>query len=60
LNDVSDPAIGFESAENEVTLVAAEDELEVPRAGKDAVAEAILDRVERLRAVAGSGDAGRV
>jgi phosphopantothenoylcysteine decarboxylase/phosphopantothenate--cysteine ligase len=49
LNDVSDPRIGFESAENEVTLVAAEDEIEVPRAGKDVVAEAILDRVESLR-----------
>ena len=47
LNDVSDPTIGFESAENEVTLVAAADEVEVPKAGKDAVAEAILDRVER-------------
>jgi phosphopantothenoylcysteine decarboxylase / phosphopantothenate---cysteine ligase len=49
LNDVSDPRIGFESAENEVTLVAVTDEVEVPRAGKDAVAEAILDRIERLR-----------
>jgi phosphopantothenoylcysteine decarboxylase/phosphopantothenate--cysteine ligase len=49
LNDVSDPTIGFDSTENEVTLVAAEDEVEVPRAGKDTVAEAILDRVERLR-----------
>ena len=54
LNDVSDPRIGFESTENEVTLVAAEDEVEVPRTGKDAVAEAILDRVERLRAATGS------
>jgi phosphopantothenoylcysteine decarboxylase/phosphopantothenate--cysteine ligase len=52
LNDVSDPSIGFESAENAVTLVAAADEIEVPKAGKDAVAEAILDRVERLRAPA--------
>ena len=52
LNDVSDPTIGFESAENAVTLVAAEDEVEVPKAGKDAVAEAILDRVEHLRAAA--------
>ncbi len=57
LNDVSDPRIGFESAENEVTLVAADGEIEVPRAGKDAVAEAILDRVERLRAAAGAGGA---
>ncbi|HEX4730102.1 MAG TPA: bifunctional phosphopantothenoylcysteine decarboxylase/phosphopantothenate--cysteine ligase CoaBC [Solirubrobacterales bacterium] len=54
VNDVSDPRIGFESAENEVTLVAAEDEIEVPRARKDAIAEAILDRVERLRTVAGA------
>ncbi|MBS1676905.1 MAG: bifunctional phosphopantothenoylcysteine decarboxylase/phosphopantothenate--cysteine ligase CoaBC [Actinobacteria bacterium] len=52
LNDVSDPTIGFESAENAVTLVAATDEVEVPKAGKDAVAEAILDRVERLRTAA--------
>jgi phosphopantothenoylcysteine decarboxylase/phosphopantothenate--cysteine ligase len=50
LNDVSDPTIGFESADNAVTLVTAEDEIEVPKAGKDAVADAILDRVERLRA----------
>jgi len=54
LNDVSDTRIGFESAENEVTLVAAEDEVEVPRASKEAVAEAILDRVERLRAATGT------
>jgi phosphopantothenoylcysteine decarboxylase/phosphopantothenate--cysteine ligase len=54
LNDVSDPSIGFESTENAVTLVTAADEIEVPKAGKDAVAEAILDRVERLRAPARS------
>jgi phosphopantothenoylcysteine decarboxylase / phosphopantothenate---cysteine ligase len=52
LNDVSDTSIGFDSTENAVTLVAAEDEVEVPKAGKDAVAEAILDRVDRLRAAA--------
>jgi phosphopantothenoylcysteine decarboxylase/phosphopantothenate--cysteine ligase len=52
LNDVSDASIGFDSAENEVTLVAPEGEVEVPKAGKDAVAEAILDRVERLRGAA--------
>ncbi|OJU81326.1 MAG: phosphopantothenoylcysteine decarboxylase [Solirubrobacterales bacterium 70-9] len=50
LNDVSDPRIGFESVENEVTLVTAADEELVPRASKDAVADAILDRVDRLRA----------
>jgi phosphopantothenoylcysteine decarboxylase/phosphopantothenate--cysteine ligase len=50
LNDVSDPTIGFESAENEVLLVTAGDEEEVPKASKEAVAEAILDRIDRLRA----------
>ena len=60
LNDVSDPTIGFDSAENEVLLVTATDEEEVPKASKDAVADAILDRVERLRATAGSGDAHAV
>jgi phosphopantothenoylcysteine decarboxylase / phosphopantothenate---cysteine ligase len=50
LNDVSDPRIGFDSAENEVTLVSAAEQTEVPRAAKESVAEAILDRVETLRA----------
>jgi phosphopantothenoylcysteine decarboxylase/phosphopantothenate--cysteine ligase len=60
LNDVSDPRIGFESAENEVTLVAATGEIGVPRGGKDTVAEAILDRVEQLRVAAGAGGAPTV
>jgi phosphopantothenoylcysteine decarboxylase/phosphopantothenate--cysteine ligase len=50
LNDVSDPAIGFESTRNAVTLVDAEGEAEVPIDSKDAIAEAILDRVVQLRA----------
>ena len=49
LNDVSDPAIGFESEQNAVTLVAADGEAELPRDSKDAIAEEILERVERLR-----------
>ncbi|HEX3360344.1 MAG TPA: bifunctional phosphopantothenoylcysteine decarboxylase/phosphopantothenate synthase [Solirubrobacterales bacterium] len=56
LNDVSDPTIGFESAENEVLLVTADDEEQVPKASKDAVAEAILDRIDRLRATPGARD----
>jgi phosphopantothenoylcysteine decarboxylase / phosphopantothenate---cysteine ligase len=56
LNDVSDPTIGFESAENEVLLVTADDEEQVPKASKDAVAEAILDRIDRLRAAPGARD----
>ncbi|HEU5106901.1 MAG TPA: bifunctional phosphopantothenoylcysteine decarboxylase/phosphopantothenate--cysteine ligase CoaBC [Solirubrobacterales bacterium] len=50
LNDVSNPEIGFESERNAVTLIGAEAEVEVPIDSKDAVAEAILDEVGRLRA----------
>lgn len=53
LNDVSDPEIGFESERNAVTLVEAGSETDVPIAPKDAVAEAILDKVEQLRQKAG-------
>jgi phosphopantothenoylcysteine decarboxylase / phosphopantothenate---cysteine ligase len=49
LNDVSDPAIGFESDDNAVTLIAEDAEATVPIASKDAIAEAILDRVSALR-----------
>ncbi len=49
LNDVSDPEIGFESERNAVTLIGAGSESEVPIDSKDAVAEAILDEVDRLR-----------
>jgi phosphopantothenoylcysteine decarboxylase/phosphopantothenate--cysteine ligase len=49
LNDVSNPEIGFESERNAVTLIRAESEIEVPIDSKDAVAEAILDEVDRLR-----------
>ena len=53
LNDVSDPAIGFESAENEVTLVDVAGETAIPRASKDEIAEAILDKVDQIRSGAG-------
>jgi phosphopantothenoylcysteine decarboxylase/phosphopantothenate--cysteine ligase len=49
VNDVSDASIGFDSADNEVTIVDGGGEVEVPRGSKEAVAEAILDRVEALR-----------
>ena len=49
LNDVSDPAIGFESENNAVTLIEAAGETPVPIASKDAIAEAIVDRVAQLR-----------
>jgi phosphopantothenoylcysteine decarboxylase/phosphopantothenate--cysteine ligase len=49
-NDVSRSEIGFESERNEVTIVEAGGEHHVPIADKSKVAEAILARVEALRA----------
>lgn len=49
LNDVSQPGIGFDATDNEVTVITAAGEQPVPRASKDTVASAILDRVESLR-----------
>jgi phosphopantothenoylcysteine decarboxylase / phosphopantothenate---cysteine ligase len=50
LNDVSRPGIGFESERNEVTLVEPTGEQRLEIDSKQAIAEAILDRVEELRA----------
>jgi phosphopantothenoylcysteine decarboxylase/phosphopantothenate--cysteine ligase len=47
-NDVARADIGFESADNEVTLVAAGGELAIGKAPKTEVAAAILVEVERL------------
>jgi len=49
LNDVSDPTIGFESSDNAVTLISAENETTLPLAPKDEIAEQILQRVDQLR-----------
>jgi phosphopantothenoylcysteine decarboxylase/phosphopantothenate--cysteine ligase len=49
LNDISNPAIGFESGENAVTLIDSAKEDQVPQASKDTIADAILDRVSSLR-----------
>ncbi|HEX4735103.1 MAG TPA: bifunctional phosphopantothenoylcysteine decarboxylase/phosphopantothenate--cysteine ligase CoaBC [Thermoleophilaceae bacterium] len=49
VNDISDPAIGFESDQNEVTIVTAAGARRVPRGPKTAVAAAIVDVVEELR-----------
>jgi len=47
-NDVGAEGIGFDSAENAVTIVTREGEREVERAPKQRIAAAILDEVERL------------
>jgi phosphopantothenoylcysteine decarboxylase / phosphopantothenate---cysteine ligase len=49
-NDVGRADIGFDTAENEVVLVTRDGERVVPKAGKDRIAAAILDEVERLLA----------
>jgi phosphopantothenoylcysteine decarboxylase / phosphopantothenate---cysteine ligase len=45
VNDVGEPGIGFDAAENEVTIVTTDSERLVPRASKAEVATAILDAV---------------
>ncbi|HZS29936.1 MAG TPA: bifunctional phosphopantothenoylcysteine decarboxylase/phosphopantothenate--cysteine ligase CoaBC [Gaiellaceae bacterium] len=47
-NDVARPDIGFDAAENEVTLVTADAERPLAKAPKDEIAAAVLDEVERL------------
>jgi phosphopantothenoylcysteine decarboxylase/phosphopantothenate--cysteine ligase len=49
VNDISQPGIGFDVPENEVTIVSGDGAQHVARAGKRAVAGAILAAVERLR-----------
>ena len=49
VNDVSDSAIGFESRDNEVTIVSTAGEERLPRGSKRDLADAILDRVAALR-----------
>jgi phosphopantothenoylcysteine decarboxylase / phosphopantothenate---cysteine ligase len=49
VNDISRADIGFDSTENEVTIVLPDGEREVGRRPKPEVAAAILDDVERLR-----------
>ncbi len=48
LNDISDPALGFDSDDNAVVLITATDETRIARAPKPQIAAAILDRVEAL------------
>ena len=50
VNDVSDPSIGFNAADNAVTVVTAAGERPIARAPKVEVARAVLDAVAELRA----------
>ena len=48
LNDVSRPDIGFDTSDNEVTLLTRSAERPVAKAPKEEIAAAILDEVEAL------------
>ena len=50
LNDVSQPGIGFDTAENEVSIVTRAGTHAVPKALKAEVARAIIEVVEQLHA----------
>jgi phosphopantothenoylcysteine decarboxylase/phosphopantothenate--cysteine ligase len=51
VNDISEPGIGFDSRENEVTILSRDGRVaRVPRTTKDRVAAVVLDEVQRLRA----------
>ena len=60
VNDIADAGIGFESDDNEVTILTADGaERHVPRARKERIAQAVLDEVERLRTTRGGTDGAR-
>lgn len=48
VNDVSQPGIGFDTPDNEVTVVTAAAERHLLRAGKDAIADGVLNEVQQL------------
>ncbi|HWD75852.1 MAG TPA: bifunctional phosphopantothenoylcysteine decarboxylase/phosphopantothenate--cysteine ligase CoaBC [Solirubrobacteraceae bacterium] len=50
VNDISQPGIGFDAAENEVTMiVAGGDDHRLARSSKELIADGVLDEVEKLR-----------
>jgi phosphopantothenoylcysteine decarboxylase/phosphopantothenate--cysteine ligase len=60
VNDVSQPGIGFDAADNEVTVIAADGtEARLERSGKERIADGVLDEVESLMTREGVGDGGR-
>ena len=60
VNDISMPGIGFDSTDNEVTILTADGAARrVPRASKESVARAVLDEIERLRSERKEADGAR-
>jgi phosphopantothenoylcysteine decarboxylase / phosphopantothenate---cysteine ligase len=51
VNDISQPGIGFDAADNEVTILARDgEELRLRKSRKEQIADGVLDEVEKLRA----------
>jgi phosphopantothenoylcysteine decarboxylase / phosphopantothenate---cysteine ligase len=59
VNDISRAEIGFDAADNEVTIVTAASERHVPLGSKETIAAAILDAVESMRAEASTVEGER-
>jgi phosphopantothenoylcysteine decarboxylase / phosphopantothenate---cysteine ligase len=60
VNDISMPGIGFDSTDNEVTILTTDGAARgVPRASKESVARAVLDEIERLRSEREEPDGAR-
>jgi len=60
VNDIAAAGIGFESDDNEVTIVTADGAARhVPRARKERIAQAVIDEVERVRTARGRTDGTR-
>jgi phosphopantothenoylcysteine decarboxylase/phosphopantothenate--cysteine ligase len=60
VNDVSQSGIGFDATDNEVTVITADGtETRLARAGKERIADGVLDQMESLMTMEGGGDVGR-
>ena len=57
VNNVAQEGVGFDSADNEVTILTGDSERHVPRASKTEVARAVLDAVEALSAPGAAAEA---
>ena len=56
VNDISQPGIGFDSPENEVTIITGGGERHLRRAGKGEIAGGVLEEVHKLLSVKESDD----
>ena len=56
VNDISRPGIGFDSTDNEVTVVTAGGERHLARAGKARIAAGVLEEIDKLMLEKESGD----